>query len=187
MLQTTDCGEKVIKMSKLAIGLVCAVLCVVSSVSSICQYDTYVSPVHPNVLKGLKEVYVLVEGISEEIENEGLRSDDIKTETEVALRQTGLLVSDDAKSPVYLYINVNAMKDRERGVYVFSTGVQLHEDVRLVRNMERTVIGAMTWKTPRIIGMLESGNLRSIRGYTRDQVARFCLAYQRANPKPQVP
>src|SRR5438874_1872074 len=50
------------------------------------------TPDTPDVLKGLKGVYVLVEGIAQDATQDGLRTIDLRTDTELKLRTAGIRV-----------------------------------------------------------------------------------------------
>ena len=118
-------------------------------------------------LKGIKGVYVLA-AVAKDIEDAGLRTDVIKTDTELKLRQAGIRVLEtDAEftstpgSPG-LDVSVEGLSNKE--VYGYSVSVSLSQNVLLERDPSLRATGkyrgipfrADTWNTA--VGGLQLGN-----------------------------
>ena len=137
-------------------------------------------------LAGLKVVYVVVEPIKDDAERDGLRGDQVSTDVELTLRQAGITVlgGEQGTFPAgtaLLYVNVHAFKSPGMDVYAYSVEVQLHQQVRLLRNPTVTVLTA-TWSTGSL-GLAGPAYLSSVREVVRDQIDKFINAYLAANPK----
>jgi hypothetical protein len=136
-------------------------------------------------LVGLKAVYVLVETIDREAEQDGLPRSTLQTDIELKLRQAGIAihtVEQSARAPgsPYLYLNVAAGKNRA-GFYAYHVRLSLEQGVSLIRAPTVTVTGS-TWQSNGVIGIVRSGNVAKIRDAVRDVVDEFINAYLAANP-----
>lgn len=139
-----------------------------------------------DVLKGAPGVFVLVEPLEKDTEQDGLTTDAVKTDVELKLRQSGITVLTKAIQPhsftPTLYININAMKSRSLPLYAYGVNIAYQEDVILRRNIKKTVVGTPVWQIG-MVGMVPQNNLKEVRESTKDLVDRFCNAYLTANPK----
>lgn len=137
------------------------------------------------VMEGLPGVYVLVEGIDENVKDTGITTDSIQTKVELRLRSLGIKVLSRAEhfnisGRPYLYVNVNAMVSS--GSCSYNISVELHEDVRLVRN-GALVIGATTWGSGGVGIGSTSGAAEFISEKVLENVDKFANDYLAANPK----
>src|SRR5882762_6955521 len=137
-------------------------------------------------LAGLKGVYVLIEKISDDAQRDGLTEDQIRTDVELKLRQTGITVLSLQESVTragapHLYVRVSTLKNSAEPFYAYNAAVELDQDVKLIRNPSVTSDVA-TWSTT-MLGTVGSGNLRHLREVVRDLTDQFINAYLAANPK----
>ena len=135
-------------------------------------------------LRGLKGVYVLVENLSPDIEEDELKLSTIQTNVELKLRMAGIKVLTREESSKelgipFLYVQLNIMKSS--GSYVFSILIELREWVYLTRDttIECT---ATTWRNG-TVGVAGSRNLDFIRDSIKDYVDKFINDYLSMNPK----
>ncbi|MFN7947020.1 MAG: hypothetical protein U0Z53_16840 [Blastocatellia bacterium] len=142
-------------------------------------------------LKGLKNVFVLVEGLSPDAEQDGLTAAILKTDVELRLRKAGIRVlSLDgwAKTPgvPILYVNV-ALQKNKAGFYACALNLFLIEKVLLERDlMQRdTTVNdlhfAVTWRDGAVATKAES-RLRTVREDLSDLVDSFINDYLATNP-----
>jgi len=140
---------------------------------------------HPT-LRGLTGVAIIVESIREEIERDGLTSEQIQTDVELRLRKAGIRVLSEkerAETPgiPLLYVNVNVLKVKDAFLYAYSIHVALQQLVLLERNTKISGL-ATTWDTGSV-GTEGESHLRDIRGGVADDVDKFINAYLAVNPK----
>ena len=138
-------------------------------------------------LRGLQGVGVLVEQLPPEVENEGLRRNQIQAEVESKLRMAGIKVltkEECAKTPgePYLYINLNInITKTESDIHPYSIDVMLIQKVFLLRDPEKNTY-AMTWSTGGI-GSIDKQILAQLRESVMNVVDVFIHAYLTENPK----
>lgn len=143
-----------------------------------------------STLQGLSGVYVAVEALDPDIQNDGLTKATLRADAELRLRMAGIKVlsrEEWAKTqggPV-CYIDVSIVKDAaltdvlDFDLYAFEVSVELHQDVALVRDMAVMVLSP-TWSTS-YVGFTNA--LPRIRTKVTELVERFINAYQAVNPK----
>ena len=143
-----------------------------------------------STLQGLPGVYVAVEALDPDIQNDGLTKATLRADAELRLRMAGIKVlsrEEWAKTqggPV-CYIDVSIVKDvaltdvLDFDLYAFEVSVELHQDVALVRDMAVMVLSP-TWSTS-YVGL--TNTLPRIRTKVTELVQRFISAYQAVNPK----
>ncbi len=139
-------------------------------------------------LAGLHGIWVVVEDLNQQAQQDGLDENQIHTDVELKLRQAGITVLTkeewSATHPAglpYLYVNVQAFKQRE-GLYAFNVIVELDQSVRLVRNPSVRASVA-TWRATPVLGTTGERDLGSVRERVRDLTDQFINAYLAANPK----
>ncbi|MCK4292911.1 MAG: hypothetical protein KAY65_06925 [Planctomycetes bacterium] len=143
------------------------------------------------VLQGLEGVLVVVEFIKPEAEKYGLTKKDLQTDTESQLRQYGIKVLtfvEGLSTPgaPWLYINVNVAMSKEERVAAAAIGVELREDVLLVREPKRICYGASSW-TRGMVGVVGLSGIKDIREKVKDFVSEFINDYYAANPTKNPP
>ena len=136
-------------------------------------------------LRGLKGVYVSVEGLSPEIQKDGLTEDLIRRDVESKLRMAEIRPLSkqerfDVMGSPHLSVNVNALILRDTREYVYSIQVTFRQNVYPERE-PILVLGATTWSVGGIIGITHS--LDKIRASVKGQVDEFIRAYLSVNPK----
>lgn len=131
-------------------------------------------------LKGLKAIHVTVENLSADAERDGLTQSQLQTDVELRLRQSGILVNNDASG--YLYVNVNALKMTTTRGYAYSISVDMQQPVTILRTNVPMV--ASTWSTGSIgtVGLTRFSEV--VRGDVRDAIDSFINAFLSVNPKP---
>ncbi len=143
-----------------------------------------------DTLRGLQGVYVALKGLSAEIEENGLTTAMLKSDTESRLRMAGIKVlsKEDwikTKGGPLCYVEVTVVKDvvltdaLDFNLYAFEVSVELNQDVILVRDTTLTVLSP-TWSTS-YLGITNS--LPRIRDKVKKMVERFINAYLALNPK----
>ena len=138
-----------------------------------------------NTLRGITGVSVLVERLTDQAEQDGLRKEDIQTDVELKLRLAGIKVLSGKASYAnpggpYLYVEVTAILS-STGLYAVSTGVSLKQDVLLARD-QSTSIAASTWSTDSVVTVGRT-RLRNLRDSIKEDVDEFINAYLSVNPK----
>ena len=137
-------------------------------------------------LTEIKELFVFVQGVTEETKKVGLSAEQIQTEVEEKLQEVGIKVvtEEDLErlpgSPS-LYVNISARKRERVAAFVFHVDVGILQEVELVRDPMISTV-SITWNKGQI-GYCSSRKLvkavRETVGYLMD---RFCEDYRKANP-----
>jgi hypothetical protein len=139
----------------------------------------------PGSLGGLKGVGVVVELLSPEIENEGLRTRDVKKDVEIRLRQAGIAVLTEEellKAPGTPSLSVWLMGSKTgTELYACSIRVELSQTVILERAPSIHAISP-TWNITSF-GFVGMNALRSIRNYLNGPLDSFISAYLAENPR----
>jgi hypothetical protein len=136
-------------------------------------------------LGGLKGVAVAVELLSPEIEKEGLRTEDVKRDVAVRLRQAGIAVLTEedllreAGTPCLSVWLMGSKTGNE--LYACSIRVELSQKVILERSPSVHAM-ASTWNVTSF-GFVGMNPLRSIRNYLNGPLESFINAYLAENPK----
>jgi hypothetical protein len=139
----------------------------------------------PGSLGGLKGVGVVVELLSPEIEKEGLRTEDVKTDVAMRLRHAGIPVlteEERLKAPGAPSLSVWLMGSKTgTQLYACSIRVELSQTVILERAQSVHAM-APTWNITSF-GFVGMNLLRSIRDYLDGPLDSFIGAYLAENPK----
>ena len=161
-------------------------------------------------LRGIIPVYVVIEGITPDLEQNGLNANQLKTDVAIQLRKAGMQVIttlEKRKSagsfPAGLYVRINALKSDmlksgfDIDYYAISISVQLIQNcLPLTReflsrvsakNMEPSYVSshstlACTWSTSNIY-LAGEERLIDIRDCVKDLVGHFIKAYVSVNLK----
>lgn len=138
-------------------------------------------------LRGLKGIGVLVEKLPLEVEQEGLKRDQLQMEVESKLRTAGIKVltkeeASGASGEPYLYININVnIAKTESDTYPYSIDLLFIQKVSLLRDPKLTSY-AVTWSTGGV-GSIGKPILSQLRESVNDMVDVFIKAYLSENPR----
>jgi len=138
-------------------------------------------------LRGLKGVGVLVEKLPPEVEQEGLKRDQIQIEVESKLRTAGIKVltreeAFNTPGEPFLYININVnIAKTESEIYPYSIDLLLIQKVSLLRDPNLTSY-AITWSTGGV-GSIGKTIVRELEEGVEAMVDVFIKAYLDENPK----
>ena len=136
-------------------------------------------------LRGVEGVYVKVEGLTPEMEKDGLKETLIRRDVESELRTAGIRTLSKEKwfdvigSP-HLYVNINCLKLGETKEYIYSIRIAFRQNVYSEREPV-LVLGATTWSVGSIIGITH--RMDKIRASLKTRVGEFIKAYLSVNPK----
>lgn len=153
-------------------------------------------------LSGITSVYVVIEGITPELEQNGLRAKQIKTDVERQLRKAGIhpVANVEEKDstgsfPVGLYVRINSLKSDmlKRGFdidyYAISIRVELIQRCLPLteKNINASYISsnsalACTWSTSNIY-LAGEERLVDIRDCVKELLGNFIDAYESVNPR----
>jgi hypothetical protein len=128
-------------------------------------------------LVGLPPIAVLVEDVAPELATQGITASQLRVDSELRLRKSGIRVTDSESAP-FLHVNVTAMKATEY-VWAFAVDVSLNQEVTLPRSP--SWLSAITWHQAGLstLGLQRVG---SIREHVLDYVDMFINDYLAANP-----
>jgi len=134
-------------------------------------------------LRGLQGVIVVVEGIREDAEADGLKTEDLQTHVELILLKAGLRVlpHDEWRTVPgrpWLYVSVNTI--RYLASYFFSIDVQLKQDVSLVRAPDIRS-SSSTWELGSIGFVDPAGLCPKIWDSVDNYLDRFITDFRAAN------
>ena len=134
-------------------------------------------------LKGISGVQVLVESFDENAKNAGFDIRTFQTDMELKLRLAGIKVltkkeSFAAPGSPYLYLNVNPLSPGEReSNFPYAIGLELRQEIRLIRDPSIHLSGATTWSTSSI----GYGDIPYIRESVKDHMDKFINAWLSVN------
>jgi len=171
-----------IEMKRLMVVACVWVVCVISVSPALAK------TIGRETLQGMRGVNVLVEGIKEEAEKDGLTTRQLQTDVEVELRKAGIRVlteEQSLKSPgkPYLYLYVITLKREGGREYVYCIELSLRQNVYLSRKRSMDLI-ATTFGPLGGVGVASVAHMSNhVRKIVRDQVNRFINAYLAVNPK----
>jgi hypothetical protein len=137
--------------------------------------------------RGLTGVGVLVEKLPPEVEQEGLKRDQLQMEVESKLRTAGIkvLTKEEAfntPGEPFLYININVnIAQTESEIYPYSVDLLLIQKVSLVRD-PKLASYAITWSTGGV-GSIGKQILSQLRENVETMVDVFIKIYLAENPK----
>ena len=136
-------------------------------------------------LRGLREIFVVTENLSDEAVKDGLSKDQIQTDVGLKLRMAGIKVISKEESSLtsgypFLFVTVNAMRHRS-GLFAIGIRVSLEQDVYLVRN-PKVSLSTSTWSVEGVYIVGET-NIMQVREKIKDLVDDFINDYLAENPK----
>lgn len=126
-----------------------------------------------NVLKNLKEVDIVIEGLPEDASKIGLTKERIKTVVELCLRREGIKIIKDVRAP-YIYININVLG------LAFNISFELREPVTILRIPNEFCL-ATTWDKG--FTGTHGNNPEYIVSSIKLLLDKFLNDYYKANPK----
>lgn len=126
------------------------------------------------ILKGLPGVYVLVNGISDEAEKDGLSELMIRKDVELKLRIVGIKVYSKDEYDKYpdAALNIQISTYCSLNTYAYHIRADVYETVQLNRDPSIRIV-APTWRSPITIGMINKENLSELRDSILDLVDFF--------------
>jgi len=139
------------------------------------------------VLQGVEDVYVLVESIEPEVEEYGLRTEDIRRDTELQLRQYGIKVlsreewrSTPKQRVLYIWVSVLMAEE----IHMSAVGMlcRFSENVLLLGEPTTLCKGACTWMRYDV-GLYGLGSIKKVREGVKKVVNEFINDYLAANSK----
>jgi hypothetical protein len=172
------------RTSMVSIRLMLGLAAVITSVSTATADNRWQRP----AIQGLTAVGVMIEDLSQELEQDGVTESHLQTDVERRLRKAGIRVLTDAQwqeapeSP-YLYVRVTAAK-RAYGLYGYAISVHLKQVVVLTRDPGIRLFAA-TWETGGV-GTIGAMNVRGLRQSVTAYVDEFITAYRTMNPEAGV-
>jgi len=132
--------------------------------------------------RGLQGVYVAVEPLRPDTEEDGLTADQIRAETELKLQTAGIGILSleemyETEGNPRLCVSVAVMRPKAVKGYVCRISVELHQTAFLTRDPS-VVADVATWRKEKL-GI--SFSLDDIRGTVKEMVDEFVMAYRFAN------
>jgi len=131
-------------------------------------------------LKGIKEVYVVIEAIEPEIEQLGLTQTQVKSDVEAKLRGADIGVVPEFQRglpAVYLYVQV--LRPQKINLLFYSVSLSLLQNVILERD-QNIKTNTDTWLM-RMLGT--SSGIEAIRSDIRSLLDQFIEDFRKANQK----
>lgn len=138
-----------------------------------------------NSLRGINKAGIIIEKVSQVLNENGLKEDEIRKDAVEKFDFAGIDVlpsSDIYGQPgaPYLYINIGAVKSKENNLYSVNLSVEFRQDVNLTRNPKQIYNGATTWSVSNV-GIFSEDKLKDIREFTKSLVDKFIKDYLKAN------
>ncbi len=135
-------------------------------------------------LRALPGVYFVVEGLGDQLQQEGLETSAIQRDVEFQLRQAGIRIMTEPEWSMtpgkpFLYVRVSTVKKEDH--YAFHLSVEMFQAVRLERFQELAPVQVPTWRAREEIGMIEAGQVKELRQYLAEQIHQFIEAFRAVN------
>ncbi len=172
--------EKIVKKikseSELLIWLFLFFGCLLMPAQTFSQTDAAVK-----TLKGFDSLKVEVEPLAPDLIKAGITTEQIQTDVETKLRQSGLKIknANDTTFPyVVLFVSVNSI-DNGVGGFAVSINTSLNQQIVLDREKSITSI-AGTWESRSIVSVIKE-KVQAIRDFVSIQIGAFINAHRRAN------
>ena len=136
-------------------------------------------------LKGLPGVFLIVQGLSAEVEADGLTAAAIQADVEAKLRLAGIrgLPREQAVEAgyPYVYVNVDAIRNPLLPLYAYNVRLELFQAVQSVLEPRARFL-AITWQRTRV-GSVGAKNLQDVRDEIKQFVDEFVKDWFNANPR----
>jgi hypothetical protein len=129
-------------------------------------------------LHGLRDIEIAVEDLNAEAAKVGLTQQDLQTDVELRLRQSGVRVGPNPTA----YLSLRAIVMRSSNVYAIRLSLELNQVVRLVRD-PKIVVTADTWSVSGLLMVSPTRARNGVREHVREMVDQFLNAYLEQNPK----
>ena len=156
--------------------------CLLMPVQTFSQTDAAVK-----TLKGFDSLRVEVEPLAPDLIKAGITTEQIQTDIETKLRQSGLKIknANDATAPyVVLFVSVNSI---DNGVGGFAVSITSALNQRIVLEREKNIVSvAGTWESRSIVSVIKE-KVQAIRDFVSIQIGAFVNAHRRANELPSKP
>lgn len=187
--------------SLLTIAIVIAGIAFSQDTADMPRQESVCGEEDPCSLEGNPTVSVLIETPPEDHRRMGLSKKQLQTEVELLLRKFDVPITKseirdvtwrEARNRLTFYVRVVGAEVKwaggERtGAYYYSTRCEVHQKVRLGRDLAIVVTDAVTWGTSNTVGLAPKGSMRTpkdiITNAVKDQTKQFINAYLEANPK----
>lgn len=138
------------------------------------------TPMERASLKGVTSVQLLVEPIAPDAARDGLSATQLEADIELRLRQTALKVAPLAND--VLQVQAITVKQPDGDFYAFTVSVVFHQVVVPLRHLQDQIqLSAATWSVA-VIGVVPTGEVRSVRSHVITLVDKFIHAYREQNP-----
>jgi hypothetical protein len=159
-----------------------AVLAVMGAAPVRAQGDT---PMSRATLKGLPGVEVIVETLADDLEKDGVREADIRSDVLAALQAAGVRVLTEAQShdtgaAPFLYVSVSSQKRDDSGLVAYEAHIEVHQVVTLASGAKAF---AMTWGSTGEVGSAYASSIQQIRARVKAEMAQFVEAWSSVNPR----
>ena len=136
-----------------------------------------------NVLKGIRDMKVVVLPLRPEIEKRGLTRQMLQTDVELQLRKYGIKVNEfNAPGVTYLYILMPARTYPLYDGFVNYGIIVQFRDLVVLDRFPAKLAPATVWQRA-AIGIIGLSKIQQIREQLKDQVNMFINDYLAANPK----
>ena len=137
-----------------------------------------------DTLRDLPGVFFVVEELSQDVQSDGLTTEQLRRDVELQLREsaTHLMTEEEwERTPgkAFLYVRVSTL--RSGPGYAFHLEIQLFQRVRLERYQQLAPVQVPTWAAQEEIGVIEAGRVQEIRRYVLEQLKEFTQAYMSVN------
>ena len=131
-------------------------------------------------LQGLPGIAVRIADLPDEIERAGLTKEQLQTDVELRLRQSGIPVFTGGENIPTLNVILTIFRHNIASLYIYAIEVAVLQPVLLARNGSPAF--GNTWDHTHV-GAIGAAKLSEVRNVVRDQVDKFMNAYLSVNPR----
>lgn len=141
-------------------------------------------------LTDIKELSIVVQGVTEETKKVGLSAERIQATVEEKLKETGIKVVSTEEAEMILgspslYVNISARKRERVAAFMFHVDVGVLQEVELVRDPMIQIM-SITWKKGTIGHCPSRSFVKAVRETVGHLMDKFCEDYRKANPPIKV-